>query len=275
MTSDRHGLMDREDEVVLEEPLEIRVRPFGASRATPVAVTMRTPGNDFELAAGFLLGEGVIHRREEIDRIAYCPTPGTPQEFNVVELRLAPGVAVDLTRLSRHVYTTSSCGVCGKASIEQVRATVPASPRGTQRWTPEELEALPERLRAAQGLFARTGGLHAAGLFSPPGTLALAREDVGRHNAVDKIGGALLLAGRLPASESLLLLSGRASFELVQKAALFGIPVVASVGAPSALAVSLAGEFGQTLVGFLRVGRFNIYAGPDRIATRPGPIDPP
>ena len=263
------GLSPREDEVVLEEPLEIRVRSFGSPASSPVAVTMRTPGNDFELAAGFLLGEGVIHQREEIDRIAYCPSPGTAQEFNVVELRLAAGVPVDLTRLSRQVYTTSSCGVCGKASLEQVRAEVRIPPRGTHRWPPEALEQLPGRLREAQGLFARTGGLHAAGLFSATGKLTLAREDVGRHNAVDKIGGSLLLARALPASETLLLLSGRASFELVQKAALFGIPTVASVGAPSSLAVSLAKEFGMTLVGFLRPGRFNVYAGADRI----GPVD--
>lgn len=271
LTATGDGWLAREDEVVLEEPLEIRVRPFGAPAAVPVAVTMRTPGHDFELAAGFLLGEGVVRHREEIAQISYCPAPGTSQEFNVVELRLAPGVAVDLSRLSRHVYTTSSCGVCGKASIDQVRATVSSRPIGVHPWAGPELGGLPERLQAAQGLFARTGGLHAAGLFSPPGTPVLVREDVGRHNAVDKIGGALLLSGGLPASETLLLLSGRASFELVQKAALFGIPTVASVGAPSSLAVDLAKELGQTLVGFLRAGRFNVYAGPERIALASGP----
>ncbi len=265
MASDARGWTSREDEVVLEEPLEIRVRPFGAPVATSVAVTMRTPGNDFELAAGFLLGEGVLDRHDQIDRISYCPSPGSPQEFNVLEVRLAAHVPVDLTRLSRHVYTTSSCGVCGKGSIEQVRAAVPVLPRGAMRWTPEGLGELSGHLRRSQGLFARTGGLHAAGLFSPPGKLLLAREDVGRHNAVDKIGGALLLSGRIPAPETLLLLSGRASFELVQKAALFGIPTVASVGAPSSLAVSLAEGFGQTLIGFLREGRFNVYTGPERV----------
>jgi len=241
-----------------EEPLEIRVGVDGAQHS--LAVTMRTPGHDFELAAGFLFSEGVIAGRKVIDRIRYC---ADPQNYNVVTVDLVAGTTFDPARFSRHVYTTSSCGVCGKASLELVRASLPpaAARRPVAPPPAEFLCALPAKLREAQPVFARTGGLHAAALFNGDGKLLLLREDVGRHNAVDKLVGARLLGDKLPAADTILLVSGRASFELVQKAVMAGIPVFAAIGAPSSLAVDLAREFGVTLVGFLREGRYNIYAG--------------
>jgi FdhD protein len=254
----------RPDLLAAEEPLEMRVSvEAGGHRVQhAVAVTMRTPGHDFELAAGFFLSEGIVARREAIWSIAYCQEADEP---NVVEVRLGPGVAFDPGRFSRNVYTTSSCGICGKTSIDLVRGACPAPPVGRQRVPRDVLTALPATLRRAQPVFSRTGGLHAAGLFDPTGRLLLQREDVGRHNAVDKVIGRLLLDGSLPASDRLLLVSGRASFELVQKALAAGIPLLAAVGAPSSLAVDLARELGLTLVGFLRDQRFNVYAGEERI----------
>lgn len=258
---------ERVDELATEEPLEIRVAYFeaGVERRQSIAVTMRTPGNDFELAAGFLYSEGVITGPEAIDQIAYCTDVEGPQMYNVVTVHLRPGVTFDPERLSRNVYTTSSCGVCGKASLELVRTVCPSPPAGDFKLRPEVLLRLPDTLVRAQPVFARTGGLHASALFDTEGRLLLVREDVGRHNALDKLIGALLLARKLPAANTIVLVSGRASFELVQKAVMAGISVLAAVGAPSSLAVELAREFGLTLIGFLRADRFNVYAGAGRI----------
>jgi FdhD protein len=242
----------RTDVLAVEEPMEIRVGGHS------IAVTMRTPGHDFELAAGFLFTEGVIARRADIHEIRHC---GNSKNTNVVRVDLNPAVKFDPAKLSRHVFTTSSCGVCGKTTLEQVRAVLPSPVRKITMPTAEMLCALPGKLREQQTIFSSTGGLHATSLFDTGGKLLLLREDVGRHNAMDKLIGALLLTDKLPAANTVMLVSGRASFELVQKAAMAGIPMLAAVGAPSSLAVELAREFGMTLVGFLRDGRFNIYCG--------------
>ena len=244
------------DTIVVEEPMEIRVAVAGNVHS--ISVTMRTPGNDFELAAGFLFTEGVIRDRSAIERIAYC-TGGDEQHYNIVTVHLRPGVAFDPTKFSRHVYTTSSCGICGKASLEQVRAALPAKPLLSFVPPDDQLLLLPDKLRQAQVIFSKTGGLHASALFDAQGKLRVLREDVGRHNALDKLVGSQLLEDALPASETILVVSGRVSFELVQKALMAGIPALAAVGAPSSLAVELAREFGLTLIGFLRGDRFNIY----------------
>ncbi|MGI0071901.1 MAG: formate dehydrogenase accessory sulfurtransferase FdhD [Thermoplasmata archaeon] len=259
--------VERDDEAAAEEPLEIRVVPPGADdEPCRIAVTMRTPGADFELAAGFLLSEGLLHGADDVARIAYCTDPGEPQRHNIVNVALAPGVRFDRERFRRNVYTTSSCGVCGKAAIEQITTAVPRPPLGRFRIAPDVLRSLPERIRGPQRIFGRTGGLHAAALFRPDGTLLLLREDVGRHNAVDKLVGQRLLARGLPGSHTVLLVTGRAGFELVQKAAVAGIPFLAAIGAPSTLAIELARAQGITLVGFLREGRFNLYCGGERVA---------
>ncbi len=263
-----HAPVEREDEVASEEPLEIRVQGIGIdAEATPIAVTMRTPGHDFELAAGFALSEGIVRSREDLREIRYCTRPEEPQEFNVVNLVIAPGVHFRPDEFRRNVYTSSSCGVCGKASLDRVRVAVPQ--RDAVRFTvaTDVLHRLPEELRRRQAEFERTGGLHASGLFRPDGEAIALREDVGRHNALDKVIGRRLLDGQIPDPRSVLLVSGRACFELVQKAAIAGIPFLAAVGAPTDLAIRLAEEQRMTLVGFLRSGRFNIYAGPERIAT--------
>ncbi|HVT18340.1 MAG TPA: formate dehydrogenase accessory sulfurtransferase FdhD [Thermoanaerobaculia bacterium] len=254
----------RSDLLAAEEPLEMRVSLEQGGRRVrhSVAVTMRTPGHDFALAAGFFLSEGIVAAREAIWSIAYCQEA---EEQNVVDVFLAPGVPFSPERFSRNVYTTSSCGVCGKTSIDLVRAVCPARPVGRERVARAVLAGLPESLRRAQPVFSHTGGLHAAGLFDASGRLLLQHEDVGRHNALDKVIGTLLLDGALPASDRVLLVSGRASFELVQKALAAGIPILAAVGAPSSLAVELASELGLTLIGFLRDGRFNVYSGEERI----------
>ncbi len=246
----------REDVVTTEEPLEIRVGIHKTQHS--VTVTMRTPGGDFELAAGFLFTEGIVASRKSIARIRYC---ADPQNYNVVTVELQPGTSFDPQKFSRHVYTTSSCGVCGKASLEMVRAALPPKAMRKTAATPSDeiLLSLPGRLREAQNIFSRTGGLHAAALFDVAGKLRLLREDVGRHNALDKVIGALLLENQLPVSNGILLVSGRASFELVQKTVMAGIPTMAAVGAPSSLAVALAREFGITLIGFLRDDRYNLY----------------
>lgn len=240
------------DELAVEEPLEIQVD------TSPVSVTMRTPGHDSELAVGFLVTEGIVMSAKDILRIA--PHPRNRQNVINVFLRNAP----DLARLKRHVFVSSSCGLCGKASIENVHQRF--KPVKTRlRIKPEVLLGLPEKLRRAQEAFARTGGLHAAGVFSPTGELLVLREDAGRHNAVDKVIGHGLLNGLLPFKEHILMVSGRASFEIVQKALAARIPIVAAVSAPSSLAVDFAIESGQTLVGFLRDQRMNLYAGRHRI----------
>jgi FdhD protein len=257
------------DVLAAEEPLEIRIGygPTANRQHRTVAVTMRTPGHDFELAAGFLLTEGMISRRDELYGVIYCPDVAKEEEReNVVRAELAPAVAVDLPRMERHFYTSSSCGVCGKTSIDAVHAaSCPVLPTDGPYVAAEVLHQLPERQRAAQALFEQTGGLHAAALFSPEGELLLLREDVGRHNALDKVIGAALLQGSLPLHRHVLLVSGRVSFELVQKAAVAGIAVLAAVGAPSSLAVQAAQNFGMTVCGFLRQERFNIYCGEWRI----------
>jgi FdhD protein len=256
----------REDEAAAEEPLEIRVIPGPDSSAYRIAVTMRTPGSDFELAAGFLVSEGLLTSPDDVARIAYCTDPGEPQQHNIVNVLLADGVRFDRERFRRNVYTTSSCGICGKAAIEQVQAAVRHSPVGNFCIPSELLTSLPTRIAPAQRIFDRTGGLHAAALFRPDGVLLLLREDVGRHNAVDKVVGNRFLGRDLPDSNTVLLVSGRAGFELVQKAAVAGIPFLAAIGAPSTLAIALAKEQGMTLVGFLREGRFNLYCGEGRVA---------
>ncbi|GAB4439615.1 MAG: formate dehydrogenase accessory sulfurtransferase FdhD [Chloroflexi bacterium OHK40] len=263
-------LRPRRDDLAVEEPLEIRLKASGQSRR--VAVTMRTPGSDFELAAGFLFAEGVIAGREALDRIVYCVDEDQDgeQRFNIVSVELRATALPDLTGLERHFTIGSACGVCGRAGLDALRARGCAPLAGGPTLRPELIAALPGRLRDAQGLFGATGGLHAAALFDASGVLLAAREDVGRHNAVDKLVGWALLQGRLPLADVALLVSGRASYEIVQKALAAGIPIVCAVSAPSSLAVSLARSFGLTLVGFLRGERFNVYAGVERV-TPPSP----
>ena len=258
--------MGKKDTVAVEEPLEIRVSWTEGElrRVEPVAVTMRTPGDDFDLVAGFLHGEGIVSTADDLQELTYCRGEEA-QEYNIVEARLRAGVAFDVDSMRRNVFTSSSCGICGKASIEAVQATgcsiLPAGFRVLGALLPE----LPDRLLAGQGVFARTGGIHAAGLFQTDGSLDALREDVGRHNAVDKVLGHTLLAGVLPCDERVLVVSGRASFELVQKAVMAQVPVLVAVGAPSSLAVDLASRFRQTLVGFARDGGFNVYCGAERV----------
>jgi FdhD protein len=263
---------ERTDVLATEEPLEIRVAVLDALRgarlddaATPVSVTMRTPGADFELAAGFLFSEGLIGGADAISSIRYC-TEGE-QQYNVVSVVLAPGTPFDPAALQRNVYQTSSCGVCGKASIEAVMGPACTRVDSGLVVSPEVVTRLPEQLRAAQAVFERTGGLHAAGLFTAEGELVRAREDVGRHNAMDKLVGASLLERELPWGQRMVMVSGRLSFELVQKAARAGAAVLAGVSAPSSLAVELAEACGMTLCGFVRGERFNVYAGGARIAS--------
>ena len=259
----------RTDSVAVEEPLEIRLgfsTPDG--RATrSISITMRTPGNDNELAAGFLFSESIIRSAGDIASIEACGPPAPDSgNHNVVKVELTPDVAVDLARLQRHFYTTSSCGVCGKTSLDALRV-VGVEPMGDNATVFEKdvLIAIPDKLRSSQATFDKTGGLHAAAAFDSAGELIVTMEDVGRHNAVDKVVGMLLLQGRLPATDLALMVSGRASFELVQKALVAGMPLLAAVSAPSSLAVHLANEFEMTLVGFLRGDTFNIYAGEQRI----------
>lgn len=258
------------DTLAVEEPLELRLvwGPKSERRDKALSITMRTPGSDLELAVGFLVGEGIVRDREAVVSVRHDGRAIRPDgTSNVVRVVLAENVDVDVSRLERHFYTTSSCGVCGKASIEALRVTWhPTLCEGSPVISPRVLHALPGVLRASQATFEETGGLHAAALFDATGELLSMREDVGRHNAVDKVVGALALADALPASARVLLVSGRASFELVQKARMAGLPVLAAVGAPSSLAVDLAREGGMTLVGFLRDGRFNVYSGQGRVA---------
>jgi FdhD protein len=256
------------DALAVEEPLEIRLAwrdADGSKRVEPLTVTMRTPGDDFDLVAGFLHAEGVITTPADLVEMTYC-RGGDEQQYNIVEARLAPGIVPDMRPLERSFYATSACGVCGKASLDAVEARgcrlLADGPTVRAALLPE----LPERLREAQAVFARTGGLHAAGLFTAEGEPVHVREDVGRHNAVDKTLGRAFLDRLLPASEHILVVSGRASFELVQKAVAAAVPVLVAVGAPSTLAVDLAARFRQTLVGFARHGGFNVYTGEERVS---------
>src|SRR5829696_4430364 len=259
------GMRVRPDALATEEPMEIRLLA-GPTKQT-VAVTMRTPGADFELAAGFLYGEGIVTCPEDILKISYCVDPDidAEQQYNIVNVELRSGREFDLRPLERHFYTTSACGVCGKASLEQLELrSCPVISPGPEV-SAETIYSLPETLREAQGLFDATGGLHAAALFDGEGELLALREDVGRHNATDKLVGWALLEGRLPLSEHVVLVSGRSSFEIMQKCLTAGVPIVSAISAPSSLAVDVAREFEMTLVGFLRGGRFNVYAGADRV----------
>jgi FdhD protein len=251
----------RDDRLATEEPMEIRVEEPGAEQRS-IAVTMRTPGHDFELAVGFLFTEGLIGGQADVRSVRYCAVPREEQHYNVVSVVAArPLPAV---QSQRNFYATSSCGVCGKASLEMIDVQCTAIADGPIV-DAATLTALPDRLRAVQSVFDRTGGLHAAALFDPDARLLVSREDVGRHNAVDKLVGSRLLAGELPLSDRILLVSGRASFEIIQKAATAGIPIVCAVSAPSSLAVDAARRFGITLVGFLRDQRFNVYTRAERI----------
>ncbi len=256
----------RPETLVVEEPLEIRVN------GKPITVTMRTPGSDVELAQGFLLTEGVITRRDDVLTVRYCKGAGPDSDqfqantYNVLDVTLAPGVAMPDVDVTRNFYTTSSCGVCGKASLDAVRLISKHGPGDDPSLVAAEtLSAMPEKLRDAQKVFASTGGLHGAALFDLDGTTLAVREDIGRHNAVDKVIGWALEQDRIPLTGTVLLVSGRASFELTQKAVMAGIPVLAAVSAPSSLAVDLASQSGLTLVAFLRGDSMNVYTRPDRI----------
>jgi len=260
---DGDRVVHRPDTLAVEEPLEIRVG------GRPLSVTMRTPGDDMDLAAGFLVSEGVISRTDELRGMRFCDGAVVDglNTYNVLDLELDPSVPALDPSVERSFYTTSSCGVCGKASLDAVRTTTSYDVTGDPvSVTPALLSALPDRLREAQRVFDKTGGLHAAGLFDATGDLLCLREDVGRHNAVDKVVGWALREGRLPLTGCVLMVSGRASFELVQKAWMAGIPILAAVSAPSSLAVELAEEAGLTLVGFLRGTTMNVYARADRVA---------
>jgi len=271
------GNTRRNDVIAVEEPLEIRLMRDGLPEADEnggtgrsISVTMRTPGHDAELAVGFLYGEGILREPRDVVDAGHCGPTG-----NILRVTARADLPLDLARLQRNFYSTSSCGICGKASIDAVTASaggrrVTGASSGMVVREPV-LRGLPDRLRAAQAGFAETGGMHAVGLFSAGGELVAVREDVGRHNAMDKLVGAALLANELPWSERVLLLSGRASFELLQKAMMAGVPLVAAIGAPSTLAVELAESAGITLVAFLRPGGCNIYCNGWRVAgVRPG-----
>jgi FdhD protein len=254
----------RSEYLTTEEPLEIRL----TSPKRTVAVTMRTPGADFELTAGFLYNEGVISSREDIQRMNYCVDESldSDQRYNIINVELTEGLNPDLQPFERHFYTTSACGVCGKASIEALRLRdYPAIPLGL-KITPEMIYSLPTKLRETQGIFTATGGLHAAVMFNPEGELLNSQEDVGRHNALDKLIGSALLGDELPLNQRIVMVSGRSSFEILQKCAVAGVPIICAMSAPSSLAVSVAQEFGITLIGFLRGDRFNIYSGVERIS---------
>lgn len=257
-----------DDELAVEEPLEIRVGRAGDRGVAPrsLSVTMRTPGNDFELAAGFLFTEGVIRSPEDVRSIEYARDRVQGPSENVLDVILEKGVPFDALPVQRNFYTTSSCGVCGKASLEAIRVSgVEKAPTDHPQVRSDLLPTLPDRLREAQALFTTTGGLHAAGRFDPEGRLLSLREDVGRHNAVDKLVGERVLAGHVAFHDEVLVVSGRAGFEILQKAAMAGFSFVVAVGAPSTLAVDLAREFGMTLVGFVRSRGYNVYAGEERV----------
>jgi len=256
---------EHDDRVAGEEPLEIRVRAGGATKT--IAITMRTPGNDFELAAGFLFAEGVIAGIDDVREITYCldGSVDTEQQYNIVNVDLARATLPDLVTLERHFTTTSACGVCGRATLEALHERGLPAITSPLAIPPSVVVGLPEALRAKQRLFATTGGLHAAALFDSHGSFRSAREDIGRHNALDKLVGSALIERNVPLDDHIVLVSGRTSYELVQKTIVAGIPVLCGVSAPSSLAVALARDFGVTLIGFLRGSRFNVYAHEGRI----------
>ena len=253
------------DLLVVEEPLEIRlgIDRNGKRSEKAVSITMRTPGHDYELAVGFLFNEGIIRGRDDFEQ---APRTHAAENCNVVTVRLRKGLKMDMRRLLRHFYATSSCGVCGKASLQALQLQgCPVLRKDEPHIHAHTVHLLPDKLRAAQSVFERTGALHAAALFDEGGNLICVREDVGRHNAVDKLIGNQLMAGRTPLGDHLLMVSGRTSFEIIQKALMAGIAVVAAVSAPSSLAVDLANRFGMTLLGFVRGESFNVYTGSQRI----------
>lgn len=260
---------DDRDPLAVEEPMEIRVTfgPPGDREGRSLSITMRTPGDDFELAAGFLFTEGIVRSREQIDAIEFCgPTPPGRSTSNIVRVDLRPDVELDPVQLERHFYTTSSCGICGKASLDalHVQGIEPTDPE-RPRVPSGVVHRAPDVLRASQDVFERTGGLHAAALVDDAGALLNLREDVGRHNAVDKLLGRALLDGDVPVRDPFMVVSGRASFEILQKALVAGVPMIVAIGAPSSLAVDMAARFGLTLVGFASAERFNVYSGAHRI----------
>jgi FdhD protein len=263
------GRADDPDLVATEEPFEIRIgysRRDGSRAEEPVSVTMRTPGHDEDLAVGFLFTEGIIRSGADVQQVVARGQRAADGLINVVRVELLPGVPVDFKRLERNFYVTSSCGVCGKASIDSVAVQGQYDLRAAEfQMTGATLGGIPAALKTQQAVFEQTGGLHASGLFDAGGKILALREDVGRHNALDKLIGGALLRGEVPLSRNGVIVSGRASFELMQKAKMAGVPLVAAVGAPSSLAVELAREFGITLVGFLKADRFNVYSRPDRI----------
>lgn len=267
-----HSLSSVDDVLAVEEPLEIRIGygPKTERIRKSLSITMRTPGHDFELAAGFLFTEGLISDRRHIEGISYCgPALFGDGSNNTVRVELSPDVKMDMKKLERHFYTTSSCGVCGKTSLEALRTKSNFQTSGGDfSISASTIHRLPNLLREAQSVFAATGGLHATALFTSDGKLLCLREDVGRHNAFDKIVGRALLDGKLPLKNCVAMVSGRASFELLQKASMAAIPVFAAVGAPSSLAVDLAQEAGISLLGFVRNERFNIYSGAERILSQ-------
>jgi len=255
----------RPDQIAVEEPLEIRL----VAPQQTVAVTMRTPGADFDLTAGFLYSEGVVGDRKDIYRMSYCVEKDVDgeQHYNIINVALKEGLFPDLQPLERHFFTTSACGICGKASIEALQLRGYSIISTGMEVPSEVIYSLPDRIRSAQGIFTATGGLHAAALFDAQGQLLRLREDVGRHNALDKLVGSALLADELPLNNHIVMVSGRSSFEILQKCLTAGVLIVCAVSAPSSLAVALAREFGITLVGFLRGQRFNVYSGFERIRT--------
>lgn len=259
--------LEEADALAVEEPLEIRLRWWEHEGLTEksIAITMRTPGADFELATGFLFGEGIISGKHDYFEVGYCLDESEEQYYNVVSMTLMPDTRFDMSRLDRHFYTTSSCGVCGKSTLEALDIQGCSFIEPSFAVDPGVIQSLPERLRDAQDVFEQTGGLHAAGLFDLDGKLMTLREDVGRHNALDKVIGSEVMADRHSLDDRILLLSGRASFELLQKSLMARIPIVASVGAPSSLALALANSFGITLIGFVRSDGLNVYTHPERL----------
>lgn len=266
-------ILQQPDWLAVEEPLEIHL-VYGREddrHSTSLSITMRTPGADHDLAAGFMVSEGIVRSAGDIQSIQHCgPAVHSGGQSNVIKVTLAPAVTFSLDSVQRHFYTTSSCGICGKASLDAVEMSGLQPLKSTLRWTPRLIASLPDRLRQSQPVFQQTGGLHASGLFDQEGNLLVLREDVGRHNALDKVIGDALRKHRLPLQKTGLLVSGRASFELVQKALAGGIEILVAVGAPSSLAVDLARRFGMTLIGFANSRRFNIYSHAQRVIEEAG-----